>query len=182
MEGWRSPVTLIRSRSPSQTTVIFLIHCPTGWVCCSFSSPHWFPASRSLIYSWEGERKIGIEASRNYSSNSALAGICKPPLSRKKEELLTTNITSTNLCDCLMEILIGNTEARSLYWKSWSNNKFRERKKIIEFTHKVSIPEIKETWWGVEEVKISTILFEPESFDTGFDTSTVSVKTGLSWS
>lgn len=57
-----------------------------------------------------------------------------------------------------------------------------KEKKIIEFTHKVSIPEIKETWWGVEEVKISTILFEPESFDTGFDTSTVSVKTGLSWS
>lgn len=55
-----------------------------------------------------------------------------------------------------MEFLIGNTEAKSFYWKSGGNNMFwGEKKKKTGLTQKTSIPEMKERWSGAEEVKIN---------------------------
>lgn len=42
-----------------------------------------------------------------------------------------------------MATLIGNTKARSLYWKSRSNNIFPEKVIIIRLTHKPCNPEVK---------------------------------------
>lgn len=67
---------------PGQTTMIFHSHCPIGWVWESFSSHSGYPSSSiSKLQKGKGNRKIRVEATRN-CSNLALAGICKPPLSR----------------------------------------------------------------------------------------------------
>lgn len=49
---------------------------------------------------------------------------------------------------------------------------------VIGLTHEINIPEIKETWGSVEEVKINTIIFKLQIFDTW----AASVEAGISWS
>lgn len=50
---------------------------------------------------------------------------------------------------------------------------------IIGLTHKPCNPEVKEMQWGVE-VKINTVSFKMQNFDTGLETWAVIVETGLS--
>lgn len=77
------PGDINKFQTPGQTTVIFLIHCPTERICWSVS---FLLSDSSPVHLWsaagEWGKEKGVEASRNYSSNSALAGICKLPLSR----------------------------------------------------------------------------------------------------
>lgn len=67
---------------PGQTTVVFLFCTPPGKYGQAL---HLQGLPSSSISDWpqgKGKGKIRVEATRNYCSNLALAGICKPPLSR----------------------------------------------------------------------------------------------------